>query len=214
MRIAIITGRFPARSETFVYNQVKGLMERGHKVTIYSLLKGEEVEIEGKMRKRIVYCGVPKNKILRVVKHMGYRLKAYLDLASWDNLYFEEIRVKKYGKCVITLMPHFLISAMGKKGENYDILYANFGVRGIVGVVAKDILYPKSKLVTSFAGGDITHFVNKNGKGVYDALKKKGDWFIANTEFTKNTLINEGFEKEKIEVIGMGINTKVFKRKK
>ena len=35
MKIAFIVDRFPVLSETFVINQITGLIERGHEVDIY-----------------------------------------------------------------------------------------------------------------------------------------------------------------------------------
>ena len=36
MKVAFIVGLFPVLSETFILNQITGLISRGHKVDIYS----------------------------------------------------------------------------------------------------------------------------------------------------------------------------------
>ena len=36
MRIAFVLGSFPALSETFILNQITGLIDRGHSVDIYA----------------------------------------------------------------------------------------------------------------------------------------------------------------------------------
>ena len=37
MRVAFVVGRFPLISETFILNEITGLLERGHAVSVYSL---------------------------------------------------------------------------------------------------------------------------------------------------------------------------------
>lgn len=37
MQILFIVGSFPALSETFIFNQITGLIDRGHEVDTYSL---------------------------------------------------------------------------------------------------------------------------------------------------------------------------------
>jgi len=44
MRIAFLTGSFPKLSETFIINQVTGLLDRGHKVTVFT----EEIPAESR----------------------------------------------------------------------------------------------------------------------------------------------------------------------
>ena len=41
MKVAFIVGQFPILSETFILNQIVGLIERGHDVDIYADQKGD-----------------------------------------------------------------------------------------------------------------------------------------------------------------------------
>lgn len=41
MQIAFIVGHFPRLSETFILNQVTGLIDRGHQVDIFSEYDGD-----------------------------------------------------------------------------------------------------------------------------------------------------------------------------
>ena len=40
MKIAFIVGEFPILSETFILNQITGLIARGHEVDIYAEIQG------------------------------------------------------------------------------------------------------------------------------------------------------------------------------
>ena len=45
MKIAFIVPEFPSLSQTFVLNQIPGLIDRGHQVDIFAPRAGEENEI-------------------------------------------------------------------------------------------------------------------------------------------------------------------------
>ena len=42
MRIALLLNEFPKLSETFIINQIVGLIERGHTVDIFAYQKGDQ----------------------------------------------------------------------------------------------------------------------------------------------------------------------------
>lgn len=41
MRIAFVVSHFPSLSETFILNQIAGLLDRGHEVDVYSEFRGD-----------------------------------------------------------------------------------------------------------------------------------------------------------------------------
>lgn len=73
MRVAMIVGRFPVLSETFVLNQVTGLIDRGHEVDIYTEAPGETAKMHPNVEKyqlleRTQCMGMPQNRLLRFLK--------------------------------------------------------------------------------------------------------------------------------------------------
>ena len=45
MKIAFIVSEFPSLSQTFVLNQITGLIDRGHEVSIFSRREGKDVKV-------------------------------------------------------------------------------------------------------------------------------------------------------------------------
>ncbi|HBE30790.1 MAG TPA: colanic acid biosynthesis glycosyltransferase WcaL, partial [Cyanobacteria bacterium UBA11368] len=79
MRIAFIVGKFPTVSETFILNQIVGLIERGHEVDIYADVPGDTNKIHADVEKynllqRTYYASTPSNRFLRILKGFGLLL--------------------------------------------------------------------------------------------------------------------------------------------
>ena len=76
MKIAFIIGEFPALSETFILNQVTGLIDRGHEVDIFANSKRKEPKVHPDVEKydllsRTYYRNIPTNKVWRTIKAFG-----------------------------------------------------------------------------------------------------------------------------------------------
>ena len=73
MKIAFLVSAFPTVSETFVLNQIVGLIDLGHDVHIFAGKSGANVKIHDNyekydLSKKTRYYRIPKNKIFRIVK--------------------------------------------------------------------------------------------------------------------------------------------------
>ena len=74
MKIAFIISHFPALSETFVLNQITGLIERGHEVDIYADRPGRDSSVHAdvsrfRLLERTLYSPRrPGNVLARVVR--------------------------------------------------------------------------------------------------------------------------------------------------
>ena len=76
MKVAIFVNTFPCRSETFITNQVAGLIARGHQVSVYAERGDLDFQSIPELRRlgwRPFYFQqgpnrIPENKFLRVLK--------------------------------------------------------------------------------------------------------------------------------------------------
>jgi len=81
MKIAFIVNVFPSLSETFILNQITGLIDKGHKVDIFAKSLGythqlhEDVNRYNLLERTIYYNSIPKNKFYRVFKCLSYLIK-------------------------------------------------------------------------------------------------------------------------------------------
>ena len=73
MRIAVVVGMFPKISETFIVNQITGLLDRGHEVTIIAKERAEDIlqsdVIDYDLTSRTLYPGsLPASRFRRLTK--------------------------------------------------------------------------------------------------------------------------------------------------
>ena len=73
MKIAFIVSGFPTLSETFIINQITGLIDLGHDVEIFAEYNPNDKKIHPdvykfKLMDRVHYFNIPRNKIFRLLK--------------------------------------------------------------------------------------------------------------------------------------------------
>ncbi|MFW6323880.1 MAG: glycosyltransferase [Desulfovibrionales bacterium] len=214
MKIAFFLSSFPVLSETFILNQITGLLGLGHQVDIYvnSINKGlshpdvqsfnllERVHLHGH-----VSAINPKGKSKKL-------LKAARILAESRNGFLlpllRSLNVFKYGRSALTLNLFFGSHAL--QGQAYDIIYCHFGPNGSIGARFKEIGALRGKLVTTFHGYDLSSYLHFQGKEVYSSLFQHGDAFLPISRRWKDTLLEMGCPAEKTFVHRMGIDLSRF----
>lgn len=142
MRIAFIVGQFPTISETFILNQITGLMERGHEVDIYSL-QGRPAEtkmhpsIEEYHLLPFTYYvpSIPKNYFWRGLKGLGLLIGHGFKA---PRVCWRALNVFRFGKKAASLnLLYTAIPALGQKP--YDIIHCQFGIYALDGLALKQI---------------------------------------------------------------------------
>lgn len=213
MKIAFIVSNFPKLSETFILDQITGLIDRGHEVYIFAGKLGKESkthpDIEKyQLLKKTHYYSLPHNKFLRIAKAFFVFFRCFLKnpLVSIKSLNFV-----KYGKNAFSFR---LLLAVDKFiNKDFDIIACHFGPNGILGAQLKDIGI-KGKVITTFHAHDLTTFIKKNGEDVYGFLFDKGNLFLSISNYWVKKIKNLGCDPQKLVVHRMGIDTKKFKFKK
>lgn len=215
MKIAFIVGVFPALSETFIINQIVGVIARGHEVDIYSYEPSHTAKLHPDVKKyqllaRTFYQPyLPRNRFLRVLKAVTLIINNFHKnpLALLRSLNFF-----KYGKWALSLKLLYSVIPL-LKSQPYDIIHCQFGILARQGMVWRDIGAIKGKLISSFRGYDISWFVHQQGEHIYDELFVKGDFFLANCKFFQKKAIQLGCEPHKIIVHSSGIDCNKFQFK-
>lgn len=214
MKIAFILGTFPALSVSFILNQIKGLIDRGHEVDIYALdgapddlSKVHPIVDEYKLLERTYYPPArPKNSLLRTIK-IGGLLLANLPKNPW--VLWQLFNIDRFGK-EAREQKLFYKAIPFLRRESYDIIHCQFGIFGLMGLAFREIGLIEGKLITGFRGYDISKYLQKRGDRVYDELFKQGDFFVTNCEFFRQRAIKLGCDEAKIVVLGSGIDCSKF----
>lgn len=213
MKIAFIVPQFPKLSETFILNQIVGLIDRGHKVFIFS---------QGRSTETIMHPDISKYEMLKKTTYLSdtfllskfNRLYICLDIAVKSFLRNPKSIIKIYnfikkGRSAISLM---LLYKLSHCADDFDIIHCQFGTTGDIGILFK-LLNKNSKVVTTFHGFDIRLGIEKGGS-IYHNLFSKGDCFIAISDYNYNHLIDFGLDKDKIIYHPVGVDTDKFAPKK
>ncbi|BAC90406.1 colanic acid biosynthesis glycosyltransferase WcaL [Gloeobacter violaceus] len=212
MRIAFLVNEFPSLSETFILNQVCGLIDLGHSVDIYAMRPGRAALNHPDVQKyrlleRCHYALPKKGRLLRGFHGLGLLLDVIRDNPSLLLRYLGALR--QYG--AVPLL-NLLSVLRGLRGQgHYDIIHGQFGPLGLLGASLRHMLALDAKLVTSFRGYDISMYLRKHGNAVYRSLFDNGDLFLPNCECFKKRLIELGCDEKKILVHSSGIDCNRFR---
>lgn len=214
MRIAFFVSTFPNLVETFILNQITGLLERGHEVDIYALRKGDNEKTHSKVK---AYCllkhsyyldnyKIPQKKFVRINKAVDFTRR---DFTKEPKKIFKAFNVFKYGKRAVSLEILYKNLPFLGKGP-YDIIHCHFGWVGKKVIELKELDILKGKFITAFHGSDMSVYIKKHGDNTYNSLFNKGDLFLPISERWKRKLIKMGCDERRIIVHRMGINTDEF----
>jgi colanic acid/amylovoran biosynthesis glycosyltransferase len=212
MRIAVLVGAFPTVSETFIVNQVTGLLDRGHDVRIIAEKVGKPEVIHSEiitygLMDRVRYSAAlpeayPRRFVAalplfgRFVLHKPVdgarfitsttlgRLEAPLDLLS-DSAAFREL-------------------------DSFDVLLCHFGPMGARAVRLRQAGIVRGRVATFFHGFDVSALVRRAGSGTYGQLFGSGDLFLPISDHWRQRLIALGCPAARTAVHRMGIDCSLF----
>ncbi|NEU76751.1 colanic acid biosynthesis glycosyltransferase WcaL [Hassallia byssoidea VB512170] len=213
MKIAFIVNNFPVLSQTFILNQITGLIENKNELDIYAI-PSDESKVHSdvnkyNLMKRTYYFHTPSsNRVVRLLKSISLTLeKSYKYPILFDWL-INGFQYTKEAALPIWMLPYVATPFLPKKP--YDIIHCHFGPNGLKGVLLKKMGLTKGKLVTSFHGYDITQYIQNLSKNRYKPLFDIGDLFLPISEHWKQKLIELGCNEKKIIVHRMGVDCNKF----
>ena len=214
MKIAFIVGQFPLVSETFILNQITGLIDRGHVVDVFAKSKKEQTvfhdEIERYNLNSSVYYDLPLSQ--HYVVRQLQKLRVLLACIRTDSkATLNLLKMSEDSKQAISLRNLYAAAPLIlHKKSNYDIIQCHFGLNGLKGLMLRQLNVLQGKLVITFHGADVSKQLQTYGDNIYDPLWSNGDLFLPISEYWKNKIIALGCDKNKILVHHMGIDCDRF----
>ena len=178
--------RFPLPSETFVIDQICGLLDRGIDIEIISLIKGDyknlhEKVIEYGLDKKTTYLSEDTNrKFISRATSLG--------LSLFNPRIFKYLNWSKYG----SVSKNLLLPLLEKKKQKseFDFIIAHFGTAGVTAMKMIDAGSIKGKLLPVFHGADISKKKNLEAYELeYRELFKKSFALFPISELWKRKLI-------------------------
>jgi|CXWL01.1.fsa_nt_gi colanic acid/amylovoran biosynthesis glycosyltransferase len=210
MKIAFLVSEFPSVSQTFVLNQIVGLIDLGHDVEIFPDKVGSPEQVHDNYKKydlaRHTYSyRIPENKLVRMIKALLLILK---HAPNHLGVIAGSLNVFRHGKQAWSLGLLFRNIPFLDRGP-FDIIHCQFGTLGLKALELAPVRPRDCKLVTSIRGSDVTVFLKRH-PGIYDELFRQGNLFLPVCESLKERLIQEGCDEKKIVVHYSGIDCSKF----
>lgn len=213
MRIAVVAGRFPVLSETFVLNQITGLIDRGHDVEILANDPGvsakmhPDVEKYG-LRERTYYWGDGGVRKRVAARHI---VKAVLGVKPGRALELGRRSVAACRAMDEAWKPALVQRALvAESRPPYDVILCHFGTTARQVQILRDIGAIHGKLATVFHGYDMSVFVRERGMGIYRGLLERGELALPISEHWKSLLLEMGADPGRVQVHRMGIDCTKF----
>lgn len=209
MKIAFLVGEFPSFSETFILNQITGLIDLGHDVSIYAKRPRSISKTHSDISKYQLlahtsyYPELPANYILRFLKWLFILV---LLLLRKPSVVVRSLNWLRYKRFILSLRGLFLIAPFSVKEHKYDIIHCHFGNIGLNGLFLKEIGVIQGHLITSFHGYDLSVLPKQLGKDLYSTLFESGNKFTCGSTFMLNKAIELGCAKEKLVKLPVGVN--------
>ncbi|GGL58756.1 glycosyltransferase [Sporolactobacillus putidus] len=215
MNILFFVGEFPKLSQTFILNQITGLIDAGHDVKILAK-KGEtggrlhDDVTRYRLMDRVVYYGMGGsdrrlNKgidfLIGLCVHTAARFfrKNYIGgRASFRDLI-------RYPNLILLIRTLNRINLSDR-----EIILAHFGPNGILAQKCIALGLLKGKLFAAFHGYDMLRFVKQKGKNAYGELFRSDCTLLPISRFWAERCIELGARPERILVHHMGIDVKKF----
>jgi colanic acid/amylovoran biosynthesis glycosyltransferase len=211
MKIAVVLQAFPALSETFILDQIIGLIRLKHDIKIIAFNRSKDQKQHEDVSKydllsRTTFINKMESKFLMRTRAAVTILLVFcchpLSVIKLLKILLSQYRQSTYGQLFFSL---YCIK------ECFDGIICHYGTIGEQAVILKK-LGMKTKLLTVFHGYDVSAHALLDDRHPYRELFSTGDAFLPISEYWKNKLISLGCPREKITVMHMGIDTSFFKR--
>jgi colanic acid/amylovoran biosynthesis glycosyltransferase len=212
MRVLMVVVDFPALSETFILDQITGLLDRGFEVDILASRARDEptthaaVNIYGLFdRVRYVDRIVPTGPryirwariLFKLISNGQLRLAAEavrlgIDRALKRPILIGALQLVAYARTLETL-------------PTPDVVVCHFGPTGDLMVRLRKAFSARWPIATFFHGYDLSALLDQRGQAIYDRLLRDGDFFFPISNFFRNRLVKMGAAEDRTAVQRMGV---------
>ncbi len=183
LKIGFRVGTFPKLSETFILSQIKGMVERGHQVSILADQRAgiDEVSYIPAGLHDVQYTRPSQVLLEHLRSNLPYRVRKYLTVR------------KEKAFC-----------------RNNDVIVCNFGWFGAQMHDSSKRLKMRPNILTIFHGDDMSRALLANGYHPYDDLIESNERLLPVSEFWQRRLLEFGANPANITIHRMGVNVDEF----
>lgn len=207
MRIAYFVNAFPTLSETFVLNQITGLLDRGHDVEVIARQSAtgphhSDIERYGLVQRTRYRPEVPAGHVRRVLKALG--IFAARGVRS-PILTMKLLDFRRFGRLAYSLELFYAAAPLFRAGR-YDAIHCHFAPNGMVAATLREAGVLHGRLVTTVHAYGLSRYTLKWGDRVYERLFETGDLFLPVSQHGRRRLMDLGCDDRKIRIHRMGVD--------
>jgi colanic acid/amylovoran biosynthesis glycosyltransferase len=215
IKVAVVTETFPKLSETFVVNHIRGLLDAGVEVDIYAFYGHQEGEpihpivAEYNLVARTRYK--PFEPLPKVTRLQAASKILWKHFWSFPFAIIQSLNFFRYGKEALRLHRLFEAATFFNR-QRYDLIHCHFGTTAEKLALFQEWGLLKAPLVTSFHGFELDdrQVVRPN---MFQRLMHHGRLLIANSGYTRQRLLDVGFDERRIRTIPVSLDTDFFQRR-
>src|SRR5689334_2643336 len=167
-------GSFPSLSETFVLNQITGLIDRGHSVSIFAERRSSDVETHPDVE----HYGLRRlTRYEELPDRFRERLTRLPRAFRGDASTLRALNSFRFGGMAASLRLLWSVRLVDGHAD-FDIIQCHFGALGVKAALLREVGALRGKIVTAFHGEDITNYPRRFRGNVYAPLFEQGDLFL------------------------------------
>jgi colanic acid/amylovoran biosynthesis glycosyltransferase len=209
LRLAFLLPSFPALSNTFVNDQITGMLNRGHQVDLFTPSPKNFTVLPPALQsfgleQRMRHLPVPSGRVARLAS--AARLLS--EPGGLNRAYIDALNPWGLGKQALSLVQLHTAASFARSGP-YDVLHCHFGHLGIFGERLVRSGAVDAALVTAFRGADLAAHYPRNPKR-FSALFRQGDLHLPVSADFERRLIAAGVPPDRVTVHHDGIDTRSF----
>jgi len=209
VKILFVVEHFPCLSETFVLNQVTGLIDRGHEVEVYPLGKPIAPVVHPDFEKYRLWertwsrPEIPANKLRRIFRALKF-LPPCLVRFPWATL--QSLNLFRYKTAAANLTLYYsLLPFLGRRG-GFDAVHCHFGDKGVLAQLWRDWGVVKSRVSVVFHAHEIASLSDETGRSIYGALLSSNARLLPISHLWREVLLRWGARPERTVVHRMGVD--------
>ena len=213
MKILFVVEHFPSFSETFVLNEVTGLLDLGHDVWIYAVgnpsapVEYPDVE-KYELKKRIIpNAQVPVSRLQRFVGVLKW-LPSLLSKCGPAALHV--FNPSRHGKKALNLGLFYSCIPLLRCDTDFDAIHCHFGDKGALALVWEQMGLISGPISTVFHAHELCRLSDEEGRRLYGPLIRSKTLLLPISQRWQERLISWGALPERTIVHHMGADLQKF----
>lgn len=216
MKLAIFVDEFPVLSQTFVLNQIRGLIEADLDVTVLARIAGND---DAKQHPDFAFCQSrakiqylnpePRTKLPKLLHRIGTTLQGLVRPATYRKT-LSSLNARRFGHLSTRLILPPL-AAKSNKHLKFDVILCHFGTGGVLMNCLRELQLIEGKIATIFHGRDVSSEQElMRYARHYSRLFTATELLLPITELWKTRLNELGCPADKLRVHRMGVSLDTF----